>query len=141
VLAYFRSHPEDRATYLHRNPRYIFFREEKNPDWPAGSLNVPVTPLRSLATDKALFPPGGVVLVATRVAGADGRARWVERLLVDQDAGRAIESAGRADIYYGVGAEAGERAGRQYSEGQLYYLFIKPDLVDSWQGWESVSRP
>lgn len=141
VLAYFESHPEERTRYLHRNPRYIFFREERDSNWPAGSLNVPLTPLRSLATDKALFPPGGVVLVATRIPEPDGRNRWVERLLVDQDAGAAITSAGRADIYYGVGAEAGKRAGQQYSEGRLYYLFIRPELVSAWQRSESGPRP
>lgn len=134
VLAYFEAHPEERTPYLQRNPRFIFFREEESSDWPAGSLGVQLTPLRSLATDKGVFPPGGVALVRTRVAGPDGEVRWTERFFLDQDTGGAIKSAGRADIYYGVGAEAEKRAGQQYSDGTLHYLIIRPELVPWWGG-------
>lgn len=133
VLAYFDAHPEERTPYLQRNPRFIFFREEKSSSWPAGSLGVQLTPLRSLATDKEAFPPGGVALVTTRVSGPDAVARWTERFFLDQDTGGAIKSAGRADIYYGVGADAEKRAGQQYSDGRLYYLIIKPELEHSWR--------
>ena len=46
---------------------------------------------------------------------------------LDQDTGGAIRAAGRCDVYMGVGDHAGELAGGTYREGQLYYLFIKPD--------------
>jgi membrane-bound lytic murein transglycosylase A len=46
---------------------------------------------------------------------------------LDQDTGGAIRAAGRCDVYMGVGNRAGELAGKTYREGQLYYLFIKPD--------------
>ena len=46
---------------------------------------------------------------------------------LDQDTGGAIRAAGRCDVYMGVGDYAGELAGKTYREGQLYYLFIKPD--------------
>jgi membrane-bound lytic murein transglycosylase A len=47
--------------------------------------------------------------------------------VLDQDTGGAIRAAGRCDVYMGVGDHAGELAGGTYREGQLYYLFIKPD--------------
>ncbi len=133
VRGYFDAYPEDLDRYLHRNPRFIFFQEVEGSNWPAGSLGVKVTPLRSLATDKDLFPPGGVVFVVTDGPGPSGRIRRFEQLMLDQDSGGAIRSPGRADIYYGVGPEAETRAGGQYSHGRLYYLFLKPDRLEVWR--------
>jgi membrane-bound lytic murein transglycosylase A len=140
VRAYFRSHPSDVERYLRRNPRFVFFREEDGSSWPLGSLGVKVTALRSLATDKALFPPGGVALVMTRVSDTSGRLRRFERFMLDQDAGGAIRSAGRADIYFGVGPDAEGRAGAQYSEGRLYYLFLKRERVAEWRARAGLGR-
>jgi membrane-bound lytic murein transglycosylase A len=132
VRGYFAEHPADLPSYLRRNPRFIFFQEVDGSDWPAGSLGVKVTPLRSLAADKQLFPPGGVVFVVTQTPGTNGRMRWFEQFMLDQDSGGAIRSPGRADIYYGVGPEAERRAGGQYADGRLYYLFLKPERLESW---------
>lgn len=132
VRGYFAAHPADLEPYLRRNPRFVFFGEVNASDWPTGSLGVPVTPLRSLAADKQIFPPGGVVYVVTQAPGTDGRIRWFEQFMLDQDSGGAIRSPGRADIYYGVGPEAERRAGGQYADGRLYYLFLKPDRLEYW---------
>ncbi len=118
---------------MHRNPRFVFFREVTTSDWPAGSLGVRVTALRSLASDKDVFPPGGVVLVATEASDASGRAQRFERLMLDQDSGGAIRTPGRADIYFGIGPEAEALAGRMYAEGRLYYLFLKRGRVAEWR--------
>jgi membrane-bound lytic murein transglycosylase A len=45
--------------------------------------------------------------------------------MLDQDTGGAIRTAGRADIYLGVGPNAERLAGSTKVEGQLYYLFLK----------------
>ena len=124
---------EDIECYIQRNPRFVFFRLQDGDRWPLGSLGVPVTPLRSLATDKGLFPRGGVTLVITEVPVASGGKRRLEQFMLDQDAGGAINTPGRADIYYGVGGEAGKLAGGQYAEGRLYYLFLKADRLRRWQ--------
>ena len=50
----------------------------------------------------------------------------MNRFFFDQDTGSAIRTAGRADLYIGIGPEAEELAGRTKIEGQLYYLFLKP---------------
>jgi membrane-bound lytic murein transglycosylase len=51
------------------------------------------------------------------------------RFMLDQDRGGAIRSAGRCDIYMGVGDGAEQMSGRQLSPGKLYYLAIKADFV------------
>lgn len=133
VRGYFRSHPEKLRGYLQRNPRFIFFRIDDGTEWPVGSLGVKVTALRSVATDKRVFPPGGVTLVVTRAVDDSGRFRPFEQIMLDQDAGGAILSPGRADIYFGVGPDAEARAGAQYTEGMLFYLFLRPERLAKWR--------
>lgn len=140
VRAYFDAHPGELEPYLHRNPRYIFFREVEESEWPTGALGVPVTPLRSLATDKEVFPPGAVVLVDTRRAAPGGSTYRFRQFMVDQDAGGGIRAAGRADIYFGVGAEAGAMAARQYAQGRMYYLVLKPERAAVWQARMGSAR-
>ena len=53
------------------------------------------------------------------------------QFMTDQDTGGAIQAPGRADLFMGVGPTAGIRAGNQYAEGQLYYLFLKPNIIAS----------
>jgi membrane-bound lytic murein transglycosylase A len=115
---------EDVLEYLHRNASYVFFTPIQGT--PHGSLDVEVTAERSIATDKTLFPRGAVTFVEAEVPSADGAApEPFQRFLMDQDTGGAIRTAGRADLYLGVGAEAEGRAGQTKSEGQLYYLFLR----------------
>lgn len=110
--------PEEVRDYLGRNQSFVFFTPiDANPH---GSLDVEVTAGRSLATDKALFPRGALVFAA----GPPGESS-VNRFLFDQDTGGAIRTAGRADVYLGIGPEAEEAAGSTKIEGQLYYLFLK----------------
>ncbi|MEM7305180.1 MAG: MltA domain-containing protein [Planctomycetota bacterium] len=118
---------EDEGTifdYLHRNASYVFFTPiDGNPH---GSLDVEVTAERSIATDKSLFPRGAITFVEADVPGAyGGPEERFEQFLLDQDTGGAIRTAGRADLYLGIGDEAEDRAGRTKSEGQLYYLFLR----------------
>jgi len=110
--------PEERQEYLERNQSYVFFTPiDGNPH---GSLDVEVTAGRSIATDKTLFPRGALVYASGPVDVSS-----VNRFLFDQDTGGAIRTAGRADLYLGIGPEAEELAGRTKVEGQLYYLFPK----------------
>lgn len=104
------------------NDRFVFFEPIEPSRFPRSALGIPLTPEVSLATDRACFPPGALVLVSTHVSSPDGQAEPFVRFMVDQDTGGAIQGAGRADIYLGIGAEAGGRAGLQRAQGSLYYL-------------------
>lgn len=119
----FRERPELVTQYCWQNPRTVFFTEGDGT--PRGSLNVPVTARASLATDKSVFPRACVTFIETFVPSRSGEQVPVARFMFDQDTGGAIRAAGRADIYMGIGAAAGQIAGRTASEGRLYYLFAK----------------
>jgi membrane-bound lytic murein transglycosylase A len=128
VIQYFKQHPEDLNVYLPRNQRFVFFRDTSGAS-ALGSLGVPVTAERSIATDKALMPPGALALIQTQLPVLNSsrqlEQRLVSRYVLDQDTGGAIKGAGRVDIFMGTGQQAGDKAGLVNSTGQLYYLLLK----------------
>ncbi len=124
-----KRNPGTVESLIHRNENYVFFQEYPGENWPAGSLGVPVTMERSLATDKSIFPRGAVVLVETDAVTLSRGTRPFVQFMLDQDTGGAINAPGRADIFMGIGATAEILAGGQYAEGRLYYFFLKPDEV------------
>ena len=62
---YFRNHPQDVQRYCWQNDRYVFFQEI--PGGPYGSIGVAVTPYRTLATDKEVYPRGCLAFADTRL--------------------------------------------------------------------------
>jgi membrane-bound lytic murein transglycosylase A len=128
------DNPEDVATFLSLNDRYVFFSEiDGNP---SGSLGFEVEPYRSLATDKSIFPRGGLCFVDTPAEWAElSSGVKVHHTMLDQDTGGGIRTAGRADIYLGVGDDAEALAGDTIAEGQLYYLFLKEEFLPAKDPW------
>ncbi len=123
IRAWARSKPEQVEDYLNRNDSYVFFTPiDGNPH---GSLDVPVTGMRSVATDKTLFPRAAITFVDAALPTPGGQVRPFHQLMFDQDTGGAIRTAGRADLYLGVGPEAERISGATQAEGQLYYYFLK----------------
>jgi membrane-bound lytic murein transglycosylase A len=118
MIDYFKAHPDEVDMYVNTNPRFVFFRFEKGD--PRGSLNEPVIPFRTIATDKTIYPRAMFTFVSVDLDRSVGFA-------LDQDTGGAIRAAGRCDVYMGVGDHAAALAGGTYREGRLYYLFIKSD--------------
>jgi membrane-bound lytic murein transglycosylase A len=107
--------PGGRARALmQRNRSYVFFRLEEDFDpteGPIGGAAIPLTPLRSIAVDRSIWPYGTPFWI-------DGRLPWrgeaptpFRRLMIAQDTGSAILGPARADIFFGGGDAAGERAG------------------------------
>ncbi|MGB3626114.1 MAG: MltA domain-containing protein [Henriciella sp.] len=117
-----RASPEQVREAMNANPRFVFFNLEPGADsasGPKGALNVPLTPLGSMAVDRAYHPLGVPVFVETSAPGLGGN--W-SGLLNAQDTGGAIKGAVRGDIYFGTGLEAGERAGTMNAPGRLWVL-------------------
>ncbi|NMG07145.1 MltA domain-containing protein [Brasilonema sp. UFV-L1] len=129
ILNYFQKYPQELNVYIPRDPSFVFFQE--NHGAPAeGSIKVPLTAERSIATDKSLMPPGALALIRAPfpfVNHLSGQIehRIVSRYVLDQDTGGAIKTAGRVDYFLGSGKVAGDRAGVTVSLGQLYYMLLK----------------
>lgn len=129
---YFRANPKEVDAAIASNPRFVFFTERQGPA--VGCLNVPVTPWHTIATDRNrkddVFPRAGVAFVKTKIPPKPGSpAAEYQGFVCDQDRGGAIRSAGRADLFLGTGDLAESLAGQTKSEGRLYYVFLKPQLV------------
>ena len=137
VIHYFRQHPTELDQYLPRNNRFVFFKPTGGAA-AIGSLGEPVTAGRSIATDKSLMPPGALAVIQANLPQANlpqanlpnlpnqPTSQPVTRFVLDQDTGGAILGAGRVDLFVGTGVAAGAQAGLINTDGQLYYLLLKP---------------
>ena len=126
LLKYFAEHPDQVQHYCWQNDRYVFFKPA--PGGPFGSINAPVTKLRTIATDKEVFPRACLAFVDTELPRVyDGRIETLPfaAFALDQDTGGAIRAAGRCDVFMGIGPSAEAVAGRTGAEGALYYLFLR----------------
>lgn len=128
LISYFRQNPRELNNYLPRWERFVFFAETNNA--PAiGSLAIPVTADRSIATDKSIMPPGALALIINSFPYPNDRgqleSRLVQRFVLDQDTGNAIKGPGRVDYFMGTGQLAGDRAGISGGRGSLFYLLLK----------------
>ncbi|MEM1088191.1 MAG: MltA domain-containing protein [Pseudomonadota bacterium] len=123
IKAWMASTSEERMrAAMNANPRYIFFaiKPEGDPNLgPDGSLGVPLTPLGSIAIDPAFHPLGAPFFVQTTAPGLG--SEW-SGLVVAQDTGGAIKGAVRADIYFGTGDSAGDRADTVNAAGKMWIL-------------------
>ncbi|PAX59639.1 murein transglycosylase A [Brunnivagina elsteri] len=128
ILDYFHKYPQELNIYIPKDPSFVFFQENYGVT-ATGSTSVPITADRSIATDKALMPPGALALIRAYLplvnSKGDMEHRIVSRYVLDQDAGGAIKGAGRVDYFAGAGKIAGERAGVTVGRGQLFYLILK----------------
>ena len=134
IRAYLEAHPEELERVLYANESYTFFQKQKPEKGPLGSINVPLTADRSIATDYLLFPKGGLAFVETEVVRCDATGSCVQdkpvgRFVVNQDTGGAIRGFARADIFMGRGEAAGNRAGRQQSRGKIWFLVAKKSVL------------
>jgi membrane-bound lytic murein transglycosylase A len=130
IRAYLKDHPDERESILNANSSYVFFKTEV--DGPLGNLNVPLTPGRSIAVDKKIFPAAALVYIQAQkpvVNEAEQIDNWEElgRFVLNQDTGGAITGSGRADIFWGNGPYAELAAGHLQHRGEMYFLVLNPD--------------
>jgi membrane-bound lytic murein transglycosylase A len=121
IRAYLNAHPDEIDSWLHRNPRYVFFKETAADPiaGPVGAFNVPLTPGRSIAVDPEYVPLGLPVWLETTVPVTNAPLR---QLVVAQDKGGAIRGPGRIDLFWGAGAEAEAMAGPMRQQGTYWVI-------------------
>jgi len=127
IRAWLLQNPAEQERVLATNPSYVFFRFA---DAAIGSLGVPVTPDRTVAADARVFPKGALAFVETERPAdtADPETapmRPFSRFVLDQDAGGAIRTSARIDLFFGSGRYAAAAAGRMRQPGTLHYLLLR----------------
>ncbi len=137
IRAYLNAHPEQIDSWLHRNPRYVFFREAaaSENEGPRGALNVPLTAGRSIAVDPAFVALGLPVWLRTTVPVTNAPLR---RLVVAQDKGGAIKGPGRIDLFWGAGEEAEAMAGPMRQQG-TYWVIVPRSAAARWLAQQAGS--
>jgi len=130
IRQYLQEHPDDIGRILNTNPSYVFFKQE--PDGPIGYMGAKLTPGRSLALDRRIFPMGALAYMEAKkpLICGDGRiVQWSDlaRFVVHQDTGGAIRGAGRGDLFWGHGPYAEIAAGHLQHPGRLYFMVLKPE--------------
>jgi membrane-bound lytic murein transglycosylase A len=117
------QNPERLAALLNENPSYLFFRElPSNLPGPIGALGVPLTAGRSLAVDPRNIPQGAPVYLSTTWPDSN---KPLNRLMLAQDRGGAINGGVRADFFWGFGEEAANQAGKMKQSGKMWVLLPK----------------
>lgn len=130
IREYLTTHPDEVDDILNYNPSYVFFKTEEG--GPYGCYGVAVTPERSIATDKRMFPACAMAFIESEKPLISGDGQIVEwrpfgRFVLNQDTGGAIKGPGRADLFTGNGHYAEISAGHMQHTGRLYFLVLNRD--------------
>ena len=107
--------PQKSKALMDENKRYIFFQEEPilQDEGPKGAMRVPLTDMASIAVDPSHYPYGVPYWLETKIPSGKGDyiGQNTGLLTISQDTGKAIRGAFRADLYFGSGFTAGDKAG------------------------------
>ena len=125
IRGWMHANPDDGKVLRRQNRSYVFFRITglSDHDEAVGAQGVPLTPVRSIAVDKALHVYGTPFFIEADLPIADPTPTTkFGRLMVAQDTGSAIVGPARADIYFGAGDEAGLVSGRIKQPGRFVML-------------------
>ena len=123
IKAWTQQNPQRVNELIYSNPRMVFFREEALSELeaafgPRGAQGVALTPGRSIAVDAGSIPYGTPVWLAST-----GPVTTLQKLVLAQDTGSAINGAVRADYFAGTGDQAAELAGRLKQPLKLWVLW------------------
>ncbi len=113
-----KENPEIFSKILKKNPRYIFFKWEKN--GPLGSLGLPLVPMRTIAMDHTIYPSFLIVFVTIKT-----KTKRMNLITINFDQGAAIKGYRRIDLYCGSGKAAGALAGSLKCYSKVYFLVPK----------------
>jgi membrane-bound lytic murein transglycosylase A len=134
-----RRNPAKVQKFMNANPSFVFFKElPGDSGGPIGTLGVPLTAARSIAVDPRVIPLGVPVYLSTTFPGS---GQELNRLMVAQDTGGAINGAVRADFYWGFGDDAGALAGRMKQQGRMWVLLPKGYDPDDARSPATASMP
>jgi len=122
IREYFERHPDQIDLYFNKNPRFVFFTKDEDTKGAIGATGGELTPERSIAVDKKIFPLGAPAYIVYKDEKLKDKV--VSRFVFCQDTGGAIKGAGRVDIYFGEGDRALKKSLIK-CEGRFYILIKK----------------
>jgi membrane-bound lytic murein transglycosylase A len=135
IRAWMEANPQEANEVRRLNKAFVFFRVVglSEFDEAAGAQGVPLTPVRSIAVDRAIHVYGTPFFIeADLPIASDAPMTRFRRLMIAQDTGSAIVGPARADIFFGAGDEAGRVAGRIKQQGRFTMLLPRElDLVEA----------
>jgi peptidoglycan lytic transglycosylase A len=130
IRDWLKSNPDRLNEVLSKNPSYVFFQlRDAQTDGPVGSLNVTLTPRRSIAVDRNVIPLGAPVWLQTTLPNEEQSP--LNQLMLAQDTGGAIKGHVRADVFWGRGGEAEKMAGLMKQPGELFVLLPRGFSIDN----------
>ena len=110
---------------MQENQSFIFFDMAPVTDpreGPTGGEGLPLTPLQSIAVDRTIWPYGLPFWIEGTLPWRSEQPERFGRLMIAQDTGSAILGPARADLYFGTGSEAGNRAGGIRHQADFFVL-------------------
>ncbi|MDF7677009.1 MltA domain-containing protein [Neisseriaceae bacterium ESL0693] len=123
IKLWLQQHPDKLAEVLGQNPSYVFFQASTDPaEGPVGALGVALTGEYSGAVDRHFIQLGAPLFLATT---HPENGRGLNKLIMAQDTGSAINGAVRVDYFWGYGDAAGRLAGKMKHTGYVWQLFPK----------------
>jgi membrane-bound lytic murein transglycosylase A len=134
IRKWLAAHPDQADEIMNTNKSYVFFREIIG-EGPLGAEGIALTPLRSLAIDRTLISYGTPVWLSTSeqfgVEEEDGgtvlreRLPAMNRMMIAQDTGGAIQGPVRGDVFWGHGEKAEAMAGVMNAKGRYWVMLPK----------------
>ena len=126
IRAWLSAHrgPEAQAI-MNLNTRYAFFSVETKLHDPTGAAGTALPPGSAVAIDPAFHNFGELIWIDADTGNLSGAVPVYQRLVRALDTGGAIKGNIRADLYMGVGARAGQEAGRVRHNLRFYKIKIK----------------
>ena len=127
IRAWLADNRGPRADEIMRlNPRYVFFTLAPDDGrQPVGAAGVPLPPGRAIAIDTSRNTLGELFFVDGVAPTLNGAFPTDRRLVMGLDVGGAIKGAVRADLYLGLGPQAGAEAGRVRHTLRMHRLVPK----------------
>jgi membrane-bound lytic murein transglycosylase A len=129
LATWLKADPERGKKVMWYNASYVFFRElaGEQANGPLGVLDIPLTPVRSLAVDASVHAIGTPIYVGAPTLTHVTQCTPFQRLMIAQDVGSAIKGPERGDIYFGSGRAAGKLAGVTKHSGNFFALLARSE--------------
>jgi membrane-bound lytic murein transglycosylase A len=123
IKAWAKKNKRKLQKFLNANPSTVFFRElPQGLPGPIGALGVPISSERSVAIDRKFIPLGAPIFLTTTQPNSNIS---LNKLMIAQDTGGAINGGVRADFYWGQGKFAGSKAGSMKQSGEIWVMLPK----------------